>query len=327
MQYSKDNHYKWGWNGQWHNDPIVDGKFAVEVAGVTREVRSFREECGNTVEDLANQFTKPIRVGLSGGGDSQAVCLSLLDRKILFEPVIMHIRGPKGGIRNEHDIKQAFEFCRKFDLKPLLIDLDLQKFYDGRGQQLAAEHCLTNARVLAQLYLIELFKDTHAFIMAGGDMVLSKGSSLEGDPIVTSFGPTPIQQHLIKYGIEGCTKFFMYSPELILSYLDHPAVKGLRLAHQAVYSSFDSIKPGIAQSWTCFSYFIKPCMYVEQFPELVQAMKYTGFENANDLVSEGQALMNIVTRQFKPLDQKIIVTLETFIEGLKSGEARLYAAP
>ena len=325
MEYSKGNHYKWGWGGQWHNDPIVGSKFAVEVGGIKRAVKSFREECGQAVQDLADQFTKPLRVGLSGGGDSQAVCLSLRDRKIPFEPVIMRLRGPKGGIRNEHDIKQAYEFCRKFNIDPFIVDLDLQRFYDDRGRELAEEHCLTNARVLAQLYLIELFKDTHAFIMAGGDMVLAK-ASVDGD-IITSFGPTPIQQHLIKYGIEGCTKFFMYSPELIMAYLDHPAVKGLRAAHQAVYSAFDSVKPGAGHTWACFNYFIKPCMYVEQFPELVQAMKYTGFENANDLVSEGQALMNLVTRPYKPLDQKIIVPLETFVDGLSSGEARLYAAP
>lgn len=314
MDYSQNNHFRWGWNNQDFNAPIKDGVFSTTIGSTTREPKSFREECLLATSALASQFTKPIRVGLSGGSDSQVVCLSLLELGIRFTPVILQLLGPRGGIRNEHDIKAAYSFCTKFKIQPIVESLYLQKYYANTAFTLAKNSCFTNPRVLPQLALVEKYKDTHAFIMAGGDPLLQYQPGIRPELFV-SYGPTPIQQHLISNNIQGCTKFFMYTPELILSYLEHPVIKAYRLAYKTAVEGYDNP----AESWKVFSLFIKPLMYVEQWPELQLQPKYTGYEHATDLTKLGYAVTTVACLPFSPDTNIAYVPVEELVAHLKLG--------
>lgn len=321
MEHSKGSHYKWGWNGEWHNDPVVNGKFQLAIGSCVNGHMSFRAECISAVNQLANQLTKPILVGLSGGSDSQVACLALREAKVPFTPVIVKLLGPQGGVRNEHDITGAYEFCKLFGLTPRVETLYLREFFRGRGLELAREHCLTNSNTVVQLAMIERVKATHSFIMAGGDVVITKLNGEKRDPttpLISPFGPTPIQQHLIKYNIEGCTKLFMYTPELIASYLNNDIIRGFLVGHKSIYAAFFEAHRDPA--WTCFNYYVKPLFYHAQWPELISRKKYTGFERADDLVTEAEVLMNLETERFRPYANTVRIPIIELLEHVISGK-------
>ena len=187
------------------------------------------------------------------------------------------------------------------------------------------QHFLLNPRTLIQLAMVEKFRDTHAFIMAGGDVVVSRlfTRKHDKDELITSFGPTPIQQHLLKNDIEGCTKFYMYSPELIAAYLNHPVMNGFIAGHQSIYSAFTAVPEWqhAGNWWYAFNLFVKPLMYAEQFPEMLHRQKYHGFENAEQLADIGRRMIEGVERAhgFKDQSNKIIMPVAELRDHVLNG--------
>lgn len=279
INYSHNNHYKWGFNDNWFNNAEPEGYFQVSIGACQRPHKSFREECINSAILLGQTLTKPILVGLSGGLDSQVVCLSLIHAKVSFTPVILKLFGSSGKVYNQHDIDGAFIFCKKYNLDPILEELNLDEFYCNEGMKLISENCITVAEIAVQLHLVIKYKDTHAYINGGGDPQLSGYTDpLTGEhTLAYSLGPTPIQQYMINNGIQGCLKFFMYTPEQIASYLNHPMMLAFEAAQGSVRGQtyVDDLQ---AAHLYIFTFCVKPMMYVHEWPELLQRSKYTGFE-------------------------------------------------
>lgn len=270
--YSHNDHYKWGFGDAWFNPPQADGFFQVSIGACSRPHKSFREECVIAAKLIAEQFTKPIAVGLSGGFDSQVVCLALKEAGIPFTPVILKLTDSAGKQYNNFDTDAAEEFCKQEGFDPVIEWLDVDDFYVNRAWALIDEYCITVAEIAVQLHLVIKYKDTHAYVNGGGDPVIHRTINEDGTSELTySLGPTPIQQYLMDHNIEGCIKFFMYTPELIAAYLDHPIVHAYDNAQAAVHGPVEGVN--------IWMYYIKPMMYVQEWPELVQRRKKTGFEN------------------------------------------------
>ena len=281
FQYSHNNHYKWGWGNEWFNDPIVGEKLNTSIGSCIRPHESFRTEVINTATLLANQFTKPLIIGLSGGFDSQVACLAFREIKYEFRPMILtYVDNSNGSVLNEHDISAAYEFCKKFNLDPMEETLNLEQFYVEQAYRLSKEHCLMNLATMVQLYPINKYNSAYSYIMAGGDPRITFALDKNNEVLlVIDMGGVPIQQHLVKNRYEGVTKFFMYTPELLASFVDHDVVRLLNIARVTITESYESeIKDGFVHN-SCYGLFYKPLLYVEQWPELIQRKKYTGFES------------------------------------------------
>lgn len=320
MKYSKDDHYRWGWGTEWFSSPDPEQQYRVQIGSCKNGHGSFHDETINATKDLVSQFTKPTIVGLSGGFDSQVVCLALMEIGHKFNPVILRLRSEDGKIYNQYDIDGAIEFCKRYSLDPIYEDLPLLQFYRTRGRELAAEHALTTTETIVQLHVVEKFGSQYSFIMGGGDPNILKPYDWrkpDRDFLYVSFSPNPIQQHLIKYKYEGCTKFFMYSPELVASYLDNHIVNAFYKAQTSIYDTYTRHYPP-KEWWKCFNFYIKPLMYVEQWPGLVQRKKFTGFE----AVPEMEEIRQIVADAIKPynLQKRFIgIKLTNFIDHLLNG--------
>lgn len=289
-EYSLNNHYKWGFNDQWFNKPEAEGWFNVSIGACTRPHGTFRDECINTAKLLGERITKPILVGLSGGSDSQVVCLSLMQAGVPFTPVILRLVSSKGRLYNRFDIEGAFEFCRKHKIIPIIEELDLDNYYCTQLFPLVQDYCITSAEISVQLHLVRKYKDTHAYINGGGDPILLKKTDEEtGETYIAyELGPTPIEQYMMDHDIEGCLKFFMYTPEQIAAFLDHPVMHYYNGAR-------DAIRDGA--SYMYFTYCIKAMMYANEWPELVKRKKYTGFE--------GYPYLNVVRKLIYKMNDHI----------------------
>lgn len=323
MIYSRNNHYRWGWGEEWFNDPDASKIYNVEIGSCTAGHGSFHDETIQATREIVSNFSKPTLVGLSGGFDSQVVCLSLLEIGHQFNPIILRLLGEDGTVYNQYDIDGAIEFCKRYSLEPVYEDLPLLAFYKGRGRELAVEHALTTVETIVQLHIVEKFGRQYSFIMGGGDPNILKPPDWRKpgrDILLVSFGPNPIQQHLIKYGYEACTKFFMYTPELVASYLDNHITKAFYAAQTSIYDTYTRHYPQ-PEWWKCFNYYIKPMMYMEQWPGLVQRKKFTGFE-AVPVMPEIKKLIADATKPYQ-LDQKAIhVRLGVFIDHLLTGAGK-----
>lgn len=69
-------------------------------------------------------------VFLSGGVDSENVANIFLQLGIRFTPIIVTY-GHKDKVLNDYDIKYAFDFCNKHNLRPTVIDIDIIPFFNS----------------------------------------------------------------------------------------------------------------------------------------------------------------------------------------------------
>jgi hypothetical protein len=279
-EYSLNNHYKWGWGTDkdiWFNEPDYTQPFKITFATCKRQPKSFREECVFAATHLANQTNKHVYVGLSGGSDSQIVCLALREAKVPFTPCIIEMQG---GL-NLHDTKNAFEFCKKFNLTPIKYKINLLDFYATQGRDWMLKYKISNKRTVLQLWLQKFCSDG-TFIMAGGDVQLNRYLTDVFDKTKQSelgwrHTPTPILQHLVSNNLEGTTKFFMYTPELIASIINSSIMRQFAEIQDSVYSQTYIARKNF---WQIYNNIPKQMLYKDNWPEMNIVPKYHGFENA-----------------------------------------------
>lgn len=287
FQYSKDNHYRWGWgtdDTEWFNEPDYTQPFKLTFGRCSRTPLSFREECILATEHLVGQVDRPVYVGLSGGLDSQVVCTTLMLLGVNFTPCIIVMDGNE----NLHDVLNAKLFCEKHGLKYRLFKIDMYEFYSKFCPSIVERYKITNARTIMQLWLEQYTRDG-IFIMGGGDLQLTRYKTGEAQydyvygaakpapmtPCTWSNRPTPILQHLIAQGTYGTTKYFMYTPEMMASVVLSPEVEAFVGIQDAIFSTALIQRKNF---WKLFNFIPKTQLYRRNFPELILNPKYHGFE-------------------------------------------------
>lgn len=329
MEHSYRSHFKWGWGSGWYNSPQPEVDYRVSIGSCVSGHGIFRDETIRAATLLAHQFSKPTLVALSGGLDSQVVCLSFKEIGYEFRPLILEAYSESGTLYNSADVEAALEFSKRHKLpEPIVESLNVDKFWQTRAIELSKEHCLSNVETSVQLYLIEKFGKDYSYVMGGGDLVITKNpywlnkTSPAGnlDPLIHVQAPTPIQQHLIKYQYEGCTKFFMYTPELIAAYLNNPMMKLFIQAERAIFESFRNAK-GMTPDrwWWCFNLYVKPLFYIDAWPEISQRAKKTGFELAFEQILKTKNEMLKVNAHLNPLRKRVVIEVPDLIDHLLRG--------
>lgn len=97
---------------------------------------------------------------LSGGVDSEMTAVAFLKAKIDFVPVVLKYLNDF----NDYDINYAFEFCKLHGLKPEIIELDLDQFYEsGSHMQIARKYFCRSPQIATHLWLIENGPDNLVF--------------------------------------------------------------------------------------------------------------------------------------------------------------------
>lgn len=293
FEYTQNNHYKWGYGDEWYNTPDNLKKFKIHLGYTTRPVERFREECIKAAKLIFSKATKPIIVGLSGGSDSQMVCLSFREAGIPYKAVIVRMLNSSGNLMNEHDIKTAYKFCEKYNVEYIEHTINLDEFYNTTGKEYAQKYGLTGSETIVQTSTMDFVCKDYCYIMAGGDIIFTVyNNSVTPDivqpkldgfdkmsvPVWWQSGP-PVMQHMLAMGYEGTSKFFLYTPELIAAYLTDPVVEDFRRAQNAVYTTHLNWHKHPKMWWKCFHYLYKPLMTAREWPELIVTRKFTGFES------------------------------------------------
>lgn len=331
FEHTLNNHYKWGWGDEWYGAPQPDKKFKLHLGHTTREWGSLRTEAVNAATLIANKATKPIMVGLSGGSDSQMACLSFMQAGVPIKVLIARYRYVTGDIVNQHDISVAYEFCKKFNLSYEEVDINIDQFFRTQGIEVAKRYCMPKTETIIQTVTMDHACKDHCFIMAGGDMMMFsisyKSGSLYGlktfeerftEPCHIE-QPVPILQHMIQNGYEGTSKFWLYTPELIASYLTDKVTQDYFNTFDVVMSAWMD-QTSEKWNWKLFHWFYKPLMTYREFPEMVRSRKFTGYENLypgmNDVPSRMSVYSQLLKNATKGLgaDNAIVVPMSKMVE-------------
>lgn len=292
FDYTHNNHFKWGYGDEWYNRADPDKQFKLQLGYTTRPVKSFREECVNAAKLIAEKATKPICIGLSGGSDSQMACLSFREAGIPYKAVIVRLYDREGDLLNEHDIKTAYKFCEKFNVEYIEHNVNIDAYYRSVGYEYAKKYGFTLIETLLQCSTMDFVCKDYCYIMAGGDIIFSpyyKSITPDIDQTSLSFNDkisapvwiqkgSPVMQHMVEMGYEGTSKFFLYTPELIAAYLTDPIPTDFLKAKDVIYEVFFNWQKSPSIWWRCYHLMHKPLMTIREFPEMVLARKYHGFE-------------------------------------------------
>jgi len=120
---------RWGYDGNLEgnrNRETTDQEWFIVYEPITRVPLSFKEECLIAAKKIRDTTDLPIQVLLSGGIDSMTVCESFRQSNIPFTPVICKYNNTI----NHHDIKYAFEYCERFNIKYILLELDIFNWWE-----------------------------------------------------------------------------------------------------------------------------------------------------------------------------------------------------
>lgn len=197
----------------------------VDISPATRQVGSYFEETIKTLEYVYENKEGELFVLYSGGMDSEYVCECLLHMGIKFTPVIVVLKPNY----NQHDIKYALDFCERKNLKPILYDVDYDKFVEsGKIVEIATNMRSCSFRMPATMLPMT---EIDGFFLLGNDppyMRLNNGVwQLEEEEVIHS-----IFNFYKHYNIKGCPFILSYNPEMMLSFLKDPTME--QLAHHQI---------------------------------------------------------------------------------------------
>lgn len=253
MNLTYKDHFKFGYNDQWFNfRTSPKDVWKVTYGRCERDPLDFRDECIETAKLIRQNTDLPINILLSGGVDSEVIVRSFLDANIKVNCIIGDMCG-----YNQHDIEYAIDFCNEHDVSFDIVYLDIKKFWKESLHRISKE---TNC-ISPQFPAIMNISDQVA-----GYNIIGVGECFLRQHTTWQMYEREKVASLYKYYIlndkTGAPGFFQYTPELMLSFLEHKRIKEI--------TSSDT-------------YTVKPQIYKDMWPDIKIRKKYNGFEKIHDL--------------------------------------------
>ncbi len=176
----------------------------------TKLYENFAHAADNAAQLLCAEWGhKPLYVALSGGIDSELTAGTLLRNKIPFTPVILKV-----GNLNSIETRYAELWCEKNKITPVVLEYSLEEF---------AKEMI---RFVPKLQQIKNFYQTPALLIYeyaqqhGGSCVYSGGDiNLDWDRKEFYCCSLDFISTIVEPG-KHPTSFFMYTPEIALSYIN-----------------------------------------------------------------------------------------------------------
>lgn len=261
FEVTEKNHYRFSWDGQAFVLPkSPQSIFAVGFGSVRRRPFSFREECVIAARKIAERTSKPIAVALSGGLDSEVVARSFHEARVPF--YCLTLRYPKA--LNEHDIVYAQEYCQEAGIRLEIVDLDIERFWQTELFGYCQKYGVYSTHRPVMMWLADHVND--CLVIGGGDLKIQRQSGSTAHFIKEGSDSAAQVAAAVLNGQQVCSRFFVYTPELMLAFLQNQDVKEFLVASQAMrLLNLKKYKPSILR---------------RLWPDLRARAKYHGFEFA-----------------------------------------------
>lgn len=260
QEFYKNFHLTWDFSGKpWRES--LDDKFNISYGKCTRRPQDFRSEVVNTVKYLKEIATMPLAVLYSGGVDSELVCRALHDAGIDFTAITFVYNNDL----NVHESKFAEAACKKYKWKQVTVNFDLIKWFQEDMHPMAEKYRIKYPEVSVHTKMLSIVNEMGYFpIDCRGDInLINENNEIVWYETEESLVPT---KYLQENGMEGCPRFFKYSPELIYSWLTNDMV--LRWKRYNIPLKMPQLHN------------FKTIVYHDSWPDLPPREKYTGYEFA-----------------------------------------------
>ena len=313
MYVTHENHFQFGWGSSLYNFEDKHGDYWVKFGRAKYIPTSFRDECVRAARLIGENAKQPILVCFSGGIDSEIVVRSFQEAKVPFEVLIMKLKYRNNDHINSHDTEYAFNYVNQNSIPYRTITVDLDDFY--RNKLIEEVKKYKAGKYIGILIHNEMIKQLKGFhcVLGGGDINLERhryngrpnrpGMYLEEEIISIALIESA---HQNKCGISS--RFFMHTPELMLSWLLDPDIQ-----HWIKY------EVAFASKFTNINYFgIKPFVMFRHWPDMVVRPKFTGLEKIYELHRNGEdpEVAELIRHAEEIYETEIIIDYTTLLENL-----------
>lgn len=287
--FTDNNHWRFGWGDGLYNFNEQNAPFWVTYGPCRYEPKTFDVEIVAAVRKIAEAAKKPIFVAMSGGIDSELIARIMLQEGVPFTPLIAQFENGY----NKEDIAYAFDFCRKHNLTPEVVGIDILAFFEN---SIHTPYILANCAHIMQMHLMR-----HAASL-GGMTVIGVGEQRYENKDGKIIVPLPVERIAVMHfmsaeNVQGVSAFYCYTPEMMLS-----------IIREAKEGGFEEMSQ--------FAHNIKERIYRKFWPDLLARPKYSGFEKIAEHRKRAQQALQ---KKYGSKIVRYMVPLEVLEQQLSGG--------
>ena len=235
FEYTHNNHFRFGYDGEWFNLPTAySQELRVDYGTVTELMSTFEFECRKAVRhiyDAADGTT--INLSFSGGVDSEIMVRMFEKEELPFDITILKFEHDL----NLHDVSFAISYCESRGLKYDIKYLDVERFFRSREFMEIAErtHCIS-PQITTHIWLLQHMTGLPVFGCGEGGLV--KAIPEDYIPGTSAYPSTkwthPVSEkhlamyrHCLQTGQKAVPGFFRYTPGQLYTFMNNPMVHEL----------------------------------------------------------------------------------------------------
>lgn len=222
FSYTHQNHLRYRFlNEEGAYSP--SSSYIVSAGFPERKPLSPLEESIQAAKMISSVFPPPFWIPMSGGIDSEAVALAFLHAKISFRVAILKFKDHL----NWFDIKHAIKFCEKHSLPYTIFPFDIVSFYEsGKHFEYAHRHRCRSPHFTVHFEMIRMI-GTGTPILPWQPLSFVRPSKNDFFWSLPDDHQLAYLRFLVNENISAVPYFFLYTPELIYSFLKLPISKDL----------------------------------------------------------------------------------------------------
>jgi hypothetical protein len=274
-----NTHLKYGWGKDSFNVDNPIEKYWIHYDKAKYVPCNFKEEFKKAILLATDLSKKSIVVHASGGIDSEVVCLTLNELDLPYTISILEIDYKNNKNCNEHENRYIYKFIKKHDIPYKVNRIDLEHYVKNTLLEEAHKYKTYRLGMLLHSELIKFFPDS-LNLYGDGRFSLSRYRDVnieqDGLILIDDIGTMHTHFKARELGIHSVRRLFMFTPELMLSYILDKDV-----AHWIKYADSFFTRDAKFGNINCEQ--IKRFMTFRHWPELENRPKYTGLENVEFL--------------------------------------------
>lgn len=234
LELTKNNHFVYG---RVESEPDT---FLAQCGTLEREVRTPLEEAICSAQYIYETQKDKIKLCLSGGIDSESMLQAFTAANVPCEAVFLRFSDNL----NQFDIITNIEKCEELGIPYSFVELDILGFFDsGKFLDVAKRYACPSPQLAAHLWLLEQIE---GFPLLAGNPIAPIWKSehwyfvgMPGELHTSYFNFFTVNQRA------GVPWFFLYSPELIASFLKLEVMRNYvnkKVTSEEKYSYHEKVK-------------------------------------------------------------------------------------
>lgn len=189
------------------------------------------EEAVKAARQIHKDQSLPLSLCLSGGVDSECMLRAFVKAEVPFRTFIFRYRrqGRWQKDWNHHDTRNALELCRRFGIEPFCVEVQtLDYFRSGQVFQDSQDYLCPSPQLCLHIHMLKKIPGCPIFAWNAPNFEsYSAPSGHQYGVGLPGFKYFSYQRYFDRAQREGIPFFFLYTPELLYSFLRLPTFQKL----------------------------------------------------------------------------------------------------